>query len=88
VTAKRRLVAVSLRARVADVDRVESGLQDHDADADARLADVAFALAAPFERGAVPRLAVGDLLVRCAFFDPATVPHGYRDEGGEPQDGV
>jgi hypothetical protein len=62
-------------------------LQHDDADANTRFADVALALAAPFERGAVA-LVVGYLPVLCALLDAAAIPHGHCNEGGEPQNGV
>jgi hypothetical protein len=69
------------------VERV-CNVQYHDANADAGFADVAFALTAPFKRRAVTRFAVGDLLIRRAFLNPAAVPHSYSNEGSEPQDSI
>jgi hypothetical protein len=62
-------------------------LQHHDTYAHARLADVALALAAPLEGGAVA-LVIGDFPVLRTLLDAAAVPHGHGNEGGKPQDGV
>jgi hypothetical protein len=60
-------------------------VQHHDADADARLADVALALATPFERRAIPRLTVWNLFIHRALFNPAAIPHRNRNESRKPQ---
>lgn len=83
--AKRRLSTfISMRGKWICECR---DVQDYDTHANTGFADIAFALAAPFEGRAVA-LVVGDLLLGCALFDATTIPHSDCDEGGEPEDRV